>query len=337
MSACRNCNSSALGAGSMRACSCNRRSSASRSDPLNSVAAWSSWRSKVRPITEAACATRLRLTHPVEARRNHLRERGRHGCRGNGCTLFDAAGQLFEKEGDAVRPAHQGGATVLVELRSTGELLQHGAGLFIAEPAELECGIGRQPVHCRRSPAGRSSPRAPVPAHGQSAPPLRACWGRPSARPRPPTGGERTRPARAPTAAASCGVAGTCAMTPPKGCKGLKDPRRLQARVTTRCFCAARSSLNWSRRRDFPIPGSPETVTSRPDPFRDPGPLLAEPIRRRRPGDEVGQRPSFQAVPGAAPPQDPKGRYRLTNALERERSQRLAGRRTRRPGLRSVH
>ena len=47
-------------------------------------------------------------------------------------SLCDLACQLLEKERDAVGPADQGGDGSLVELRRTGELLQHDAGLVVS-------------------------------------------------------------------------------------------------------------------------------------------------------------------------------------------------------------
>ncbi len=128
ISAWRNCISPARVAGSKMACSFSRRSSASRASPWSPVAAWSTGRSKERPITAAACATRF--APPTRSRRAVITSESVVGMAGADQVrpIRQAAGQLLQEERHAVRSSHQRVAELWVQLRGFRQAVRASNG-----------------------------------------------------------------------------------------------------------------------------------------------------------------------------------------------------------------
>ena len=128
----------------MIACSCNRRSSASSVTPSSPVAASSTRRSKERPMTAAACATRL--ASPTRSRRAVMTSESVVGI-ASALTASPSASpraSSSRKRGTPSARCTSASRTSAAEPGRTGQLLEHRAGFLAAQPVELELGLRLQ-------------------------------------------------------------------------------------------------------------------------------------------------------------------------------------------------
>ena len=235
----------ALEVGSMMACSISRRRSASRTASSRSVAAANSWRSKVRPITDAAWATRL--ASPRRSRRAVITSESVVGSapREAAPPSDSPRASSSRKSGTPSARSTSASRTSGLSSAASGRPSSSSRASSALRRSSVSWAsgltLGSSAISGARSMSTRTG--APVRAISCAASIVlgSAQCASSTTRSSGPDPAARSRT----QAAASCGVAGTWPMTSPNGCSGLSEPRRLQTMVHTgwpRC-CEQRAEL----------------------------------------------------------------------------------------------